>query len=84
MRAPGMSFFRMSLFLWSSMATVSLSLVFTQFIGLAFLMVLFERMFGLVYFVPAAGGKVLLYQYLFWFYSHPAVYIFVEIFFSTN
>ena len=79
MRAPGMSFFRMPVFIWSSMATVGLSLTFTQFIGMAFLMVLLERLFGMGFFDPAMGGQVLLYQFLFWFYSHPAVYIFVLI-----
>jgi cytochrome c oxidase subunit 1 len=79
MRAPGMSFFRMPIFMWSSMATVGLTLVFTQFIGMAFLMVLLERLLGMGFFNPAMGGQVLLYQFLFWFYSHPAVYVFVLI-----
>jgi cytochrome c oxidase subunit 1 len=79
MRAPGMGFFRMPIFVWGTLATTSLSLVFTQFIGIAFLMVLLERTLGMGFFVPAMGGQVLLYQYLFWFYSHPAVYIFVLI-----
>jgi cytochrome c oxidase subunit 1 len=79
MRAPGMSFFRMPIFMWSSLATVGLSLLFTQFIGMAFLMVLFERLLGMGFFNPAMGGQVLLYQFLFWFYSHPAVYVFVLI-----
>jgi len=79
MRAPGLSFFRMPIFIWSSLATVGLTLLFTQFIGMAFLMVLFERLFGLAFFDPGKGGQVLLYQFLFWFYSHPAVYVFVLI-----
>lgn len=79
MRAPGMSFFRMPIFMWSTLATVSLSLVFTQFVGMSFLMVLLERVLGMGFFNPAMGGQVLLYQFLFWFYSHPAVYIFVLI-----
>jgi cytochrome c oxidase subunit 1 len=79
LRAPGMSFFRLPIFMWSSLATVGLSLVFTQFIAMAFLMVLFERVLGMGFFVPAMGGQVLLYQFLFWFYSHPAVYVFVLI-----
>ena len=78
-RAPGMGFFRMPIFVWGTLATTSLSLVFTQFIGMSFLMVLLERTLGMGFFVPAMGGQVLLYQYLFWFYSHPAVYIFVLI-----
>jgi cytochrome c oxidase subunit 1 len=79
MRARGMSFFRMPIFMWSSLATVGLTLLFTQFIGMAFLMVLFERLFGFAFFDPSRGGQVLLYQFLFWFYSHPAVYVFVLI-----
>jgi cytochrome c oxidase subunit 1 len=79
MRAPGMSFFRMPIFIWSTMATVGLSLFFTQFIGMAFLMVLFEKLLGMGFFRPDMGGQVLLYQFLFWFYSHPAVYVFVLI-----
>lgn len=79
MRAPGMSFFRMPVFVWSTLATVGLALIFTQFIGIAFLMVLFERVFGMAFFNPVLGGQPLLYQYLFWFYSHPAVYVFVLI-----
>jgi cytochrome c oxidase subunit I len=79
MRAPGMTFFRMPIFVWSTLATTGLALIFTQFIAIAFLLVLFERLFGMVFFNAALGGQPLLYQYLFWFYSHPAVYIFVLI-----
>ncbi len=79
LRAPGMSYFRMPVFIWSTLATVGLSLVFTQFITIAFIMVLFERIFGMAFFDPAVGGAALLYQYLFWFYSHPAVYVFILI-----
>jgi cytochrome c oxidase subunit 1 len=77
MRAPGMSFFRLPIFVWSSLATTAMTLVFTQFIAMAFLMVLFERTLGMGFFNPQLGGQVLLYQYMFWFYSHPAVYVFV-------
>ncbi|MHB8104155.1 MAG: cytochrome c oxidase subunit I [Dehalococcoidales bacterium] len=79
MRAPGMTFFRMPIFIWTTLATVGLSLVFTQFIGMSFLMLLFERVLGMGFFEPGLGGQPLLYQFLFWFYSHPAVYIFVLI-----
>jgi cytochrome c oxidase subunit I len=79
MRAPGMTLFRMPIFIWSTLSTVGLSLVFTQFISMSFLMVLFERVLGMGFFNPAMGGQVLLYQFLFWFYSHPAVYVFVLI-----
>ncbi len=77
MRAPGMSLFRMPIFIWAALATAFLQLLFTQFVGTAFLFVLFERVLGLGYFAPERGGNVLLFQHLFWFYSHPAVYIFV-------
>lgn len=79
MRTPGMGYFRMPIFMWSTMATVGLTLIFTQFISIAFLLVLFERLFGMGFFDPVHGGQPLLYQYLFWFYSHPAVYVFVLI-----
>jgi cytochrome c oxidase subunit I len=77
LRTPGMGLFRMPVFIWSASATVGLSLVFTQFIAMSFLMVLFERLMGMGFFNPQMGGQPLLYQYLFWFYSHPAVYVFV-------
>jgi cytochrome c oxidase subunit 1 len=77
MRAPGMGLFRMPIFVWSALATTALTLTFTQFIGMSFLMVLFQRLLGMGFFNPQMGGQVLLYQYLFWFYSHPAVYVFV-------
>ncbi len=79
MRAPGMNPFRMPIFIWSAFATTGLTLVFTQFIGMVFLMVLLERMLGMGFFNPALGGNVIMYQHLFWFYSHPAVYVFVLI-----
>jgi cytochrome c oxidase subunit 1 len=77
MRAPGMKFFRMPIFIWASLGTTAMTLVFTQFIAMAFLMVLLQRLMGMGFFNPQMGGQVLLYQYLFWFYSHPAVYVFV-------
>ncbi|HEX7475957.1 MAG TPA: cbb3-type cytochrome c oxidase subunit I [Dehalococcoidales bacterium] len=77
MRAPGMTLFRMPIFIWAAIATTGLSLVFTQFVAMSFLMVLLQRVMGMGFFDPALGGQPLLYQYLFWFYSHPAVYVFV-------
>jgi cytochrome c oxidase subunit 1 len=77
LRAPGMNFFRMPIFIWASLGTTAMTLVFTQFIAMAFLMVLLQRLMGMGFFNPQMGGQVLLYQYLFWFYSHPAVYVFV-------
>ena len=77
MRAPGMTLFRMPVFIWASLGTTAMTLVFTQFIAMAFLMVLLERLLGMGFYNPQMGGQPLLYQYQFWFYSHPAVYVFV-------
>ncbi|MFQ5341830.1 MAG: cbb3-type cytochrome c oxidase subunit I [Anaerolineae bacterium] len=77
MRAPGMSLFRMPIFVWGMLATSIIQLTATQFIGTAFLMVVLERVLGMGFFDPTKGGNVVLFQHIFWFYSHPAVYIFV-------
>lgn len=77
LRAPGMTWYRMPIFVWSVLATSLIALTATQLIGLSFQMVLFERIFGMDFFNPEQGGNVLLFQNLFWFYSHPAVYVFV-------
>jgi len=76
-RAPGMIPFRMPIFVWASIATSIISLTATQLIGLSFQMVMFERLFGMGFFDPGKGGNPILFQHLFWFYSHPAVYVFV-------
>ncbi|PJF43974.1 MAG: cytochrome C oxidase subunit I [Phototrophicales bacterium] len=76
MRAPGMSLFRMPIFVWAVLATSLLQLTATQFLGLSFLMVALQRAAGLPFFDPVLGD-VTLYQHLFWFYSHPTVYIWV-------
>lgn len=77
MRAPGMTYFRMPIFVWTAFATAIISLTATQLIGLSFQMVSFERLFGMSFFQPTGGGDPILFQHLFWFYSHPAVYVFV-------
>jgi len=82
MRAPGMSLFRMPIFVWGSVAASIIQFTATQTVGLALLMVISQRSLGLGFFDPvtAAGippGDPILYQHLFWFYSHPAVYVFV-------
>ncbi len=77
MRAEGMTWTRMPIFVWSIFVTAILSFIFTQFIGLAMLMVVLDRTAGTIFFDPAAGGSPLLYQHVFWFYSHPAVYIMI-------
>jgi cytochrome c oxidase subunit I len=77
MRAPGMGYFRMPIFVWGTLATMIISLTATQLIGTSFQMVMFERLFGMSFFDPTDGGNPILFQHLFWFYSHPAVYVFV-------
>ncbi len=77
MRAPGMSLFRMPIFAWTALATAILQLTATQLIGLSFQLVMFQRLMGMGFFDPLKGGNVILFQHLFWFYSHPAVYIFI-------
>ncbi len=77
LRAKGMSYFRMPIFVWTAAATALIALTATQLIGLSFQMVMFERLFGMAFFEPTKGGNPILFQHLFWFYSHPAVYVFV-------
>jgi cytochrome c oxidase subunit I len=77
MRAKGMTLFRMPIFVWTAMATSIISLTATQLIALSFQMVMFQRLFGMGFFDPDKGGNVILFQHLFWFYSHPAVYVFI-------
>lgn len=76
-RTPGMTMFRMPIFAWSVLATNIIALTATQLISLAFIMVMMQRLLGMGFFDPAKGGNPILFQHLFWFYSHPAVYIFV-------
>jgi cytochrome c oxidase subunit 1 len=77
MRAPGMTWSRMPLFLWSHYATSIIFLLGTPVIAITLLLVVFERAFNLGIFDPTRGGDPLLFQHLFWFYSHPAVYIMI-------
>jgi cytochrome c oxidase subunit 1 len=77
MRAPGMTWFRLPLFVWAHYATSLIQVLGTPVIAVTILLVAFERMFGLGIFDPAKGGDPVLFQHLFWFYSHPAVYIMV-------
>jgi cytochrome c oxidase subunit 1 len=75
MRAPGMTFWRMPLLAWANLATSLLIVGATPFIAGVQFMVLFDRALGTNFFQVAAGGDTLSYQHIFWFYSHPAVYI---------
>jgi cytochrome c oxidase subunit 1 len=77
MRAPGMGLFRMPIFVWGAIAASLIQVTATQTVGLSLLMVLLQRALGLNFFNPDGGGDPLLYQHLFWFYSHPVVYVFV-------
>ncbi len=77
MRAKGMTAMRMPIFVWAAIATSLISLTATQLIGLSFQLVMFQRLFGMGFFDPPKGGNPILFQHLFWFYSHPAVYVFV-------
>jgi len=77
LRAPGMTLWRMPIFVWAAFATALIGFTATQLIGLSFQMVMFQRLFGMGFFDPEKGGNVILFQHLFWFYSHPAVYVFI-------
>jgi cytochrome c oxidase subunit 1 len=77
MRAPGLTWFRLPLFVWSHYATSLIFVLGTPVIAVTLLMVGVERLFHLGIFDPALGGDPILFQHLFWFYSHPAVYIMV-------
>ena len=75
MRAPGMTFWRMPLLVWANFTTSLLVVVATPFIAGSQFFLLFDRVAGTDFFRPDGGGYVLGYQHIFWFYSHPAVYI---------
>jgi cytochrome c oxidase subunit 1 len=75
MRAPGMSFFRMPLLVWANFSTSLLVVIATPFIAASQFFVLLDRGLGFNFFDSSQGGDVLMYQHVFWFYSHPAVYI---------
>jgi cytochrome c oxidase subunit 1 len=77
LRAKGMTAFRIPILVWASVATSLISLTATQLIGLSFQLVMFQRLLGMGFFDPAKGGNPILFQHLFWFYSHPAVYVFI-------
>jgi len=77
MRAPGMRWGRMPLFVWAIYATSWIQILATPILGITLLLVMLERMLGIGVFDPARGGDPVLYQHLFWIYSHPAVYIMI-------
>jgi cytochrome c oxidase subunit I len=77
MRAPGMTWFRLPLFVWAHYATSLIMILGTPVIAITLLLVVLDRVLHLGLFDPARGGDPVLFQHLFWFYSHPAVYIMV-------
>ena len=77
MRAPGMHWFRLSLFVWAQYATAAILVLATPVLAMTLLLLTLERTLGMGFFDPALGGDPLLFQHLFWFYSHPAVYVMV-------
>jgi cytochrome c oxidase subunit 1 len=77
MRAPGLTWFRLPLFIWAHYATSLIQVLGTPVIAITVLLVALERAFKIGIFDPALGGDPVLFQHLFWFYSHPAVYIMI-------
>ena len=77
LRAPGMTFFKMPLFVWATYATAWIQIIATPVVGITIVLVILERAFGVGIFDPALGGDPILFQHMFWIYSHPAVYIMI-------
>ena len=77
LRAPGMTWFRLPLFIWATYATSLILVLATPVLAITLAAVALERLFHVGIFDPALGGDPLLFQHLFWFYSHPAVYIMI-------
>src|SRR5206468_3954227 len=77
MRAPGLTWFRLPLFVWSLYATSLIMVLVTPVLAITLGLISLERIWGLGVFDPALGGDPVLFQHLFWFYSHPAVYIMI-------
>src|SRR5690242_11629356 len=77
MRAPGMTWMRLPLFVWSMYAVALVMILATPVLAMTLALIALERLFGVGIFDPALGGDPLLFQHFFWFYSHPAVYIMI-------
>jgi cytochrome c oxidase subunit I len=77
LRAPGMTWFQMPLFVWGIYATAIIQVLATPVLGITLVLLALERIVGLGIFDPAMGGDPVLFQHFFWFYSHPAVYIMI-------
>jgi cytochrome c oxidase subunit 1 len=77
MRCPGMTWFRLPLFIWSNYATALIQVLGTPVLAITLVLIVLERAFHIGVFDPKLGGDPVLMQHLFWFYSHPAVYIMI-------
>ena len=77
LRAPGMGWFRMPLFAWALYSSAWVQVLATPIVGMTLLLVIFQRFLPIGFFDPSKGGDPLLYQHLFWIYSHPAVYVMI-------
>lgn len=77
LRAPGLTWFRLPLFIWGMYATSIIQVLATPVVGITFLLLAAERIFGIGFFDPAKGGDPILFQHFFWFYSHPVVYVMI-------
>jgi cytochrome c oxidase subunit I len=77
LRAPGLTWYRLPVFIWSTYATSIIYVLATPVLAITLVLLAFETVFGVGVFDPALGGDPLLFQHLFWFYSHPAVYIMI-------
>jgi cytochrome c oxidase subunit 1 len=77
LRAPGMTWYKMPLFLWATYATSLIQILATPVLGITMVLLAMERAFGIGIFDPTLGGDPVLFQHFFWFYSHPAVYIMI-------
>ena len=77
LRAPGMGWFDMPLFVWAIYSTAIIQVLATPVLGITLMLLMFERLFHVGIFDPRMGGDPVLFQHFFWFYSHPAVYIMI-------
>ena len=77
LRAPGMTFFKMPLFVWGLYSTAIIQVLATPVLAITLLLLAMERVMGIGFFDPELGGDPVLFQHFFWFYSHPAVYIMI-------
>lgn len=77
LRTPGMTWYKLPLFVWALYATAIIQVLATPVLAITLVLLIMERAFGIGIFDPAMGGDPVLYQHFFWFYSHPAVYIMI-------